>query len=170
MRRKFQKRASSAHAISVVIPALNQEAPIAGVVRGISRDWVNKILVVDNGSSDRTAECARNAGARVISEPKRGYGRACRAGVQAVAAGCEIIVFLDGDGSDCPELIPLLLQPILAGTHDFVIGSRLRGKREPGSMNATQIIAGRFAGACFNFYTGCATRTCVLSGRFAATG
>ena len=63
-----------------------------------------------------------------------------------MAAGCEVIVFLDGDGSDCPELIPLLLQPILAGTHDFVIGSRLRGKREPGSMNATQIVAGRLPG------------------------
>jgi glycosyltransferase involved in cell wall biosynthesis len=140
--------------VSVVIPALNEEAPIAGVVRGISRDWVNEILVVDNGSNDHTAECASNAGARVISEPKRGYGRACRAGVQAVAAGCEIIVFLDGDGSDCPELIPLLLQPILAGTHDFVIGSRLRGKREPGSMNAPQIIAGRFAGALLQLLYG----------------
>jgi glycosyltransferase involved in cell wall biosynthesis len=104
------------------------------------------VLVVDNGSTDATAERARAAGARVIAEPRRGYGRACKAGIAAAAADCEIIVFLDGDGSDCPEFIPALVAPILAGKQDFVIGSRIRGRREPGSMNPPQLAAGWIAG------------------------
>ena len=86
------------------------------------------------------------AGARVICEPRRGYGRACRAGVQAVSPQSEVVVFLDGDGSDAPELMARLLAPIAAGTHDLVIGSRTRGQREPGSMNLVQLLAGRAAG------------------------
>jgi len=132
--------------VSVVIPALNEEEPIGDVVRAIPRAVVDEVLVVDNGSTDATAERARTAGARVVSEPRRGYGRACQAGIAAVAADCEIIAFLDGDGSDCPELLPLLIEPILAGKQDFVIGSRIRGRREPGSMNPAQLIAGRLAG------------------------
>jgi glycosyltransferase involved in cell wall biosynthesis len=132
--------------VSVVIPALNEEEPIGDVVRAISRAVVGEILVVDNGSTDATAERARAAGARVVCEPRRGYGRACQAGIAAIAPDCEIIAFLDGDGSDCPELLPLLIAPIAAGKQDFVIGSRIRGKREPGSMNLPQVIAGRLAG------------------------
>ncbi len=132
--------------VSVVIPALNEEEPIGDVVRAIPREIAGEVIVVDNGSDDRTAEVAREAGARVVSEPKRGYGRACRAGVEAVAPDAEIVVFLDGDGSDCPELMERLIGPIVAGTHDFVIGSRTRGRREPGSMNFQQIFAGRAAG------------------------
>jgi len=132
--------------VSVVIPALNEEEPIGDVVRAIPREIASEVIIVDNGSDDRTAERAREAGARVVSEPRRGYGRACRAGVEAVSPACEIIVFLDGDGSDCPELMNCLVEPIIAGTHDFVIGSRTRGKREPGSMNFQQLFAGRAAG------------------------
>lgn len=132
--------------ISVVIPALNEEEPIGDVVRSIPREMADEVIVVDNGSDDRTAEVAREAGARVVSEPRRGYGRACRAGVSAVSPDAEIVVFLDGDGSDCPELMERLVGPIVAGTHDFVIGSRTRGRREPGSMNFQQLFAGRAAG------------------------
>jgi len=132
--------------VSVVIPALNEEEPIGDVVRAIPRGSVEEILVVDNGSTDATAERAQAAGARVISEPRRGYGRACQAGIAAVAPGCEVIAFLDGDGSDCPELLPLLIEPIAAGRQDFVIGSRIRGRREPGSMNPPQLAAGWVAG------------------------
>jgi glycosyltransferase involved in cell wall biosynthesis len=132
--------------ISVVIPALDEEEPIGEVVRAIPAGLVDEVLVVDNGSTDRTAERARAAGARVIHEPQRGYGRACRAGVAAVAPECDIVVFLDGDGSDCPELMARLLAPILAGEQDFVIGSRIRGRREPGSLGPQQIVAGRLAG------------------------
>jgi len=132
--------------VSVIIPALNEEEPIAGVIGECFATGVpNEVIVVDNGSTDRTAERAREAGARVITAP-RGYGRACAAGVRAVSPECDIIVFLDGDGSDVPGLIPQLIEPIARGTHDFVIGSRTRGQREPGSMNFQQILSGRIAG------------------------
>ncbi|HEX8139814.1 MAG TPA: glycosyltransferase family 2 protein [Pyrinomonadaceae bacterium] len=137
---------SPEHSVSVVIPALNEEACIAEVVLAIPRDVAGEVIVVDNGSDDQTAERARAAGARVVSEPRRGYGRACMAGVRALGPECEIVVFLDGDGSDCPELMSRLVGPIRAGTHDFVIGSRTRGRREPGSMNFQQVFAGRVAG------------------------
>ena len=132
--------------VSVIIPALNEEEPIADVVRGcLATRLPSEVIVVDNGSSDRTAERAQDAGARVVDAP-RGYGRACAAGVRALSADCEIVVFLDGDGSDCPELMERLVEPIIAGTHDFVIGSRTRGERERGSMNAQQVFAGYLAG------------------------
>lgn len=132
--------------ISVIIPALNEEEPIADVVRGcLATGLPSEVIVVDNGSSDRTAARAQDAGARVVPA-HRGYGRACAAGVAALATGCEIVVFLDGDGSDCPELMDRLVRPILDDTHDFVIGSRTRGEREPGSMNPQQIFAGYLAG------------------------
>ncbi len=137
---------SSRARVSVVIPALNEEDSIAAVVRAVPRQIAGEVIIVDNGSTDRTAERALEAGARVVSEPQRGYGRACQAGVGAVETDCEIVVFLDGDGSDCPELMEKLVQPITAGTHDFVIGSRTRGRRESGSMNFQQAIAGRVAG------------------------
>jgi glycosyltransferase involved in cell wall biosynthesis len=132
--------------VSVVIPALNEEEPIGNVVRAVLATKIpHEVIVVDNGSTDRTAERAHEAGARVIAAP-RGYGRACAAGVAAAAAESDIIVFLDGDGSDCAELMPRIVEPIINGTHDFVIGSRTRGERERGSMNFQQIVSGRAAG------------------------
>ncbi len=132
--------------VALVIPTLNEEEPIGEVIAAAPRDVIDDIIVADSGSDDHTVERARDAGARVVVEHRRGYGRACAAGVRAAGA-CDIIVFLDGDGSDRPELVPLLLGPILADTHDFVIGSRTRGERETGSMNALQIGAGYIAGA-----------------------
>lgn len=133
--------------VSVIIPALNEEEPIAAVVRDcLTTNLPDEVIVVDNGSTDLTAERARSAGAKVVAEPVPGYGRACAAGVRAISPECEIVVFLDGDGSDCPELMEQLVQPIAEGKQDFVIGSRTRGKREPGSMNFQQLFAGRIAG------------------------
>jgi glycosyltransferase involved in cell wall biosynthesis len=132
--------------VCLIIPALNEEEPIGEVVRSVPRDIVDEVLVVDNGSTDRTAERAQEAGARVIHESRRGYGRACQAGIAALGAGCAVAVFLDGDGSDRPEQISRLIAPILSEERDFVIGSRIRGRREPGSMNPAQIFAGRMAG------------------------
>ena len=154
--------------ISVIIPALNEEEPIAAVVRAcLTTGLPGEVIVVDNGSTDRTAERAREAGAKVISEPMPGYGRACAAGVRALSPACDLVVFLDGDGSDCPELMPQLVDPIRRGEQDFVIGSRTRGKREPGSMNFQQVFAGRIAGALLRFLTAFVTPTCV---RFAQSG
>jgi len=132
--------------VSVIIAALNEEAAIARVISGVPCDIANEIIVVNNGSTDHTAEVASAAGARVILEPIRGYGRAYRAGLRAISPHCWIIVFLDGDGSDCPEMMSRLVQPIVDGTHDFVIGSRTRGQRERGSMNFHQVFAGYMVG------------------------
>jgi glycosyltransferase involved in cell wall biosynthesis len=141
--------------VSVVIPALNEEEPIADVVREcVATKIPREVIVVDNGSDDRTAARAREAGAKVILEPRRGYGRACAAGVRALPPECEIVVFLDGDGSDCPEFMERLVRPIGNGTQDFVIGSRTRGQRERGSMNFQQILAGRFAGCLLSILYG----------------
>src|SRR6185369_11023877 len=128
--------------VSVIIAALNEEAAIGKVVNAVPPTVADEIIVVDNGSKDRTAEVAAAAGARVVKEPVPGYGRAFRAGLRSVSSECEIIVFLDGDGSDCAELMDRLVEPIRAGKADFVIGSRTRGHREPGSMNFHQVLAG----------------------------
>ena len=140
--------------ISVVVAALNEEEAIGHVIGSIPRDIANEIVVVDNGSTDRTAEVASAAGARVIHEPQRGYGRAHRAGLRAISPDSQIVVFLDGDGSDCPEMMSKLVQPIIAGKYDFVIGSRTRGRRERGSMNPHQVFAGYVAGFFLRLFYG----------------
>ncbi len=132
--------------VSVIIAALNEEHSIGDVVRAVPRDIANEIIVVDNGSTDRTAEVAEGAGARVITEPRHGYGRAFRAGLRSISSETEIVVFLDGDGSDYPEMMNRLVEPIIEGTHDFVVSSRTRGQREAGSMNWHQVFAGYMVG------------------------
>src|SRR5437870_11685165 len=108
--------------ISVVIPALNEEEPIGEVVREVIATAVpREVVVVDNGSTDLTAECARNAGARVISAP-RGYGRACAAGVAAVSDECDVLVFLNGAGGDVQGFLPALAGPLTTGPNDFGTG------------------------------------------------
>ena len=130
--------------VSVVIPALNEAESIAAVVREMPWGLILECIVVDNGSTDSTAAVAEAAGAKVVAAPQRGYGRACAAG--AAAALGDILVFMDGDGSDVPAEMGNLLAPIVAGESDFVIGSRMRGTREPGSMLFSQIFAGWLAG------------------------
>ena len=132
--------------VSVIIPALNEAANIAAVVAEMPWPLIRECIVVDNGSTDATASVALAAGARVINEPQPGYGRACAAGAAAADENSTILVFMDGDGSDVSSEMDQLLQPIYAGECDFVIGSRLRGKREPGSLLASQIFAGWLAG------------------------
>lgn len=128
--------------ITVVIPALNEEAAIGGVVREVPRDLVDEIIVVDNGSNDRTAEIAAGAGARVVREPARGYGAACLAG--ALAAGdTDILVFLDGDRNDDPSELPLVLGPVLAGDADLVVGSRVGDRAARDVLTVQQRVGNR---------------------------
>jgi glycosyltransferase involved in cell wall biosynthesis len=133
--------------ISVIIAALNEEEAIAQVIKAVPKDLADEIIVVDNGSKDRTAEIAARAGARVVKQPVAGYGRAYQTGVRSVSPESEIIVFIDGDGSDCPEMMDRLVTPIVDGKAEFVIGSRTRGHREAGSMNWHQVFAGYMIGA-----------------------
>jgi glycosyltransferase involved in cell wall biosynthesis len=130
--------------VAVVIPTFNEAESIAAVVAELPRDVVDQVIVADGGSTDGTRERARTAGADVI-DVGRGYGRACLAGVQA-AADADALVFMDGDGADDPSAIAALIAPIRAGSHDFVIASRARGKREPGSMASHQLVAGHIIG------------------------
>jgi len=107
---------------------------------------IAECIVVDNGSTDTTAETACAAGARVITSP-RGYGVACAAGASAAMASSDVLVFLDGDGSDDVTAMPQLLGPIERGEADFVIGSRMRGTAEPGALNGAQIFAAKLIGS-----------------------
>ena len=118
--------------VAVIIPAFNEEPSIGKVLSAIP-DWVDDVIVVDNGSTDRTAEVARGEGARIVSELRRGYGSACLAGIAALDSA-DIVVFLDGDFSDYPEEMALLVDPIARGEADMVIGSRTMGRREPGAL------------------------------------
>jgi glycosyltransferase involved in cell wall biosynthesis len=129
--------------VSVVIPTFNEASAIAAVIAEIPRGIASEIIVADGGSTDGTQQAAEAAGAKVI-DAGRGYGRACMAG--AMAATAPAIVFLDGDGADRGDLLALIADPVLSGTHDFVIASRTRGQREPGSMLWHQVLAGRAAG------------------------
>jgi glycosyltransferase involved in cell wall biosynthesis len=123
-------------------------------VREVFAQGVGDVVVVDNGSTDATAARAREAGARVVSEPHRGYGRACAAGVAAVSTNAEFVCFLDGDGSDVPAYLANVVGPLARGEADFVMGSRLRGDRERGSMTPQQLVAGHLAGALMRFVYG----------------
>jgi glycosyltransferase involved in cell wall biosynthesis len=133
-------------AAAVVIPTLNESAAIAHVVGEIPRGVAREIIVADSGSGDGTAEIARRAGALVVIPDGRGYGRACATGAGAAGSECGIIVFMDGDGADRGDLMALLVDPIRNGTYDFVIASRTRGVREPGSISWHQLASGYLAG------------------------
>jgi glycosyltransferase involved in cell wall biosynthesis len=127
--------------IALVIPTLNEEEAVGPLLARVPSGAVDRIIIADGGSTDRTLERAREMGATAI-EAGRGYGRACWQGALAAGEDCGIVVFMDGDGADKPELISRLVAPIVKGEADFVIGSRLRGTRAPGSMSAHQIMAG----------------------------
>jgi glycosyltransferase involved in cell wall biosynthesis len=129
--------------VSVIIPTYNEAEAIAGVIRDLPGDIVKEVIVADGGSTDGTQDIARAAGARLL-DAGRGYGRACQAGADAAVSS--VLVFLDGDGADRGDLLGLIAGPVLAGTHDFVLASRTRGRRDPGAMLWHQVLAGRVAG------------------------
>ena len=123
--------------IGVVIPTLNEEAAIGCVLKDLP-SWVDRVIVADNGSTDATRAVAEAAGATVVIEPRRGYGAACQAGIAALGGSTDIIVFIDGDYSDDGRELDLLVDPIIAGHAQFVIGSRVLGRREAGALSPQQ--------------------------------
>jgi glycosyltransferase involved in cell wall biosynthesis len=130
----------------VVIPALDEEAAVGGVVRAIDDPRVRRVIVVDNGSVDATAAAAGAAGAVVVREPFRGYGAACLRGLACVAAEPPFAVaFMDADGADDPRELPKILDPIFAGRADLVIGSRTLGRAEPGALSPQARFGNRLA-------------------------
>jgi glycosyltransferase involved in cell wall biosynthesis len=120
--------------VALIIPALNEEESIAQVIAAVPRECVEQVLVVDNGSTDRTGEVARAAGARVVREERQGYGYACAAGVAAAGNAVDALVFMDGDGSDDASQVPALLAPIQEGRADLVLGSRVLGPAARGAL------------------------------------
>ena len=131
--------------ISIIIPALNEAETIGQVVRSMPWALIAECIVVDNGSTDKTAAIAKAAGARVIESP-RGYGAACKAGSDAALPISIVLVYMDGDGSDIIDDLERLVAPIENDQADFVLGSRIMGDREPGSMLPSQVFAGHFVG------------------------
>lgn len=143
--------------IAVIIPAYNEEKSIAKVIADIPKEIVHEIVVISNTSTDKTEENAKNAGATVLRENKKGYGNACLCGIyylQKQLEKPEIIVFLDGDYSDFPEEIPDLIRPILQENQDMVIGSRVLGKRERGSLTPQQIFGNWLATRLISLFYG----------------
>lgn len=138
--------------IAALIPALDEEHAIGGVLDALDRSVVRDVIVADNGSRDRTAEVARAHGAQVVSVTERGYGAACLGALACLASDVNLVVFLDADGSDDPADLPRLLAPLIAGEADLVIGSRVQqavaGALTPqqrfGNVLATALIRLRF--------------------------
>lgn len=130
--------------VAVIIPARDEAAGLRHVLADLPRELVHEVIVVDNGSTDGTAEVARHAGACVVSEPTPGYGRACLAGLAAMDPTMEIVAFLDADYSDDPRELSQLLEPLAKGRADFVIGSRVQ-RAETGSLTLQQRLGNRLA-------------------------
>jgi glycosyltransferase involved in cell wall biosynthesis len=132
--------------IDVIIPALDEEEALPKVLAEIPEGLVRRVVVADNGSVDRTAEVARAAGAEVVSEPQKGYGRACLTALAHLAADPpEVVVFLDGDHSDHPAEMLGLVSPILSGAVEMAVGSRTLGRRERGSLTPQQRVGNAIA-------------------------
>jgi glycosyltransferase involved in cell wall biosynthesis len=141
--------------ITVIIPAFNEEKSIGKVVSDIPRDLIEHVIVVNNNSNDNTVEVAKSAGAIVLDEPRRGYGWACLKGIEkSRELKTDIVVFMDGDYSDYPEEIVKVIAPILEDNHDMVIGSRVLGKREKGSLTPQQVFGNWLATKLIRFFYG----------------
>lgn len=141
--------------VVAVIPVLNEAGAIGPTLRGLPRSIVDHVIVVDGGSTDGAQQEAADAGAEVLYETRRGYGRACLSGAErAHTLGARVTLFLDGDGADATECADRLTKPVLANQADLVLASRTTGQREKGSMGAHQIIAGRLIGHAVGLLSG----------------
>jgi glycosyltransferase involved in cell wall biosynthesis len=140
--------------VSLIIPALNEERSIGQVLGGLPPGLYSQVLVIDNGSTDATAAAARARGATVVSEPRRGYGSACLRGIASLDPATEVVVFMDADASDAPPEAAALLQPLLEGRADLVIGSRTLGSSEHGALTPHQRFGNRLAVALIRLLYG----------------
>jgi glycosyltransferase involved in cell wall biosynthesis len=139
--------------VSVIIPTHNEAQAIGRVLADLPSDLVTEIIVVDTNSTDGTPDIAAQRGARVIQEPRRGYGRACLTGL-ANANAPDIVVFLDGDYSDRPAELPLLLAPIVEGRAHITLGSRLHAQNSDGALPWHQVFGNRLAAGTIRFLYG----------------
>jgi len=148
------KPVSSKHKIALITPAQNEEDSIGVMLNSLPKELFTQIIVVDNNSSDNTAKIAKDLGAKVVFEEQEGYGKACLSGINALDKEIEIVVFMDADNADDPEDINKLITPITNNKYDFVIGSRIKGKREEGAMTIVQIFGSHLAGFLINLFWG----------------
>jgi glycosyltransferase involved in cell wall biosynthesis len=139
--------------VSVIVPTHNEAQSIALVLADLPSDLTTEVIVVDSNSSDGTPEIAAKKGARVIQEPRRGYGRACLTGL-ATANSPDVVVFLDGDYSDRPSELPILLAPIIEGRADITLGSRLGKQNSPGALPWHQVFGNRLAASLIRLLYG----------------
>ena len=139
--------------MSVIIPTRNEVSAISRVLADLPANLVNEVLVVDSNSTDGTPEIAAKMGACVVHEPRRGYGRACLTGL-ACADAPDVVVFLDGDYSDRPSELPILLAPIIEGRADITLGSRLQGQRSAGALPWHQVLGNRLAASLIRLLYG----------------
>ena len=139
---------------ALIIPARDEEAVIAATLAEIPAGLYERVVVVDNGSSDATAKAAAAGGAQVVFEPRRGYGAACQAGVAALPDDIEIVVFMDADGSDAPEEAAALIEPLRLGEADLALGSRELGRAEAGALNVHQRLGNRLAVGLMRLFFG----------------
>ena len=130
--------------VSVIIPTHNEAEAISRVLADLPPDLITEVIVVDSNSTDGTPDVARRMGVRVVQEPRRGYGRACLTGLATVNSP-DVVVFLDGDYSDRPSELPILLAPIIDGRADITLGSRLHGRRSAGALPWHQAFGNRLA-------------------------
>ena len=139
--------------VSVIIPTHNEAEAIKHVLADLPLDLTTEVIIVDSNSNDGTPEIAASMGARVVQEPRRGYGRACLTGL-AAANSPDIVVFLDGDYSDRPSELPILLAPIIEGRADIALGSRLGDQRSAKAMPWHQVFGNRLAAGLIRFLYG----------------
>jgi glycosyltransferase involved in cell wall biosynthesis len=139
--------------VSVIIPTHNEAGAIERVLTDLSSDLTTEVIVVDSNSTDGTLEIAARMGARVVQEPRRGYGRACLTGL-AAANSPDVVVFLDGDYSDRPSELPILLAPIIEGRADITLGSRLHSRNSAAALPWHQVFGNRLAASLIRFLYG----------------
>jgi len=140
--------------IALITPAQNEQESIGVMLLSLPQNFFSQIIVVDNNSTDNTAEIAKNNGAQVVFEPQAGYGMACLSGIKALDDNIDIVVFMDADCADDPKDLDKLVGPIIENKYDFVLGSRILGNRDKGSMTVVQVFGSYLASFLMKIFWG----------------